>query len=160
MVEREDGKKEALDLSRLADRHIRPGWDRNIHAAQGASADRVMAHLETFHAKTVDIPAVYAEISRAKDAMALYIDSRARLTEVLGLREGAQFGAIDGMRRERRWWCLCGKGILCIVSIILHCSRNFTNHLQGPHCLEPLAVLLQEPSLERNHSVFGLRPSC
>lgn len=99
-IEREDGKQDTLDLSRLADRHIRPGWVRTIHSAQGATADRVMAHLESFRANTVDAPAVYVAISRAKDAVALYTDSRARLTEALGLRDGAQIGAIDGVRRE------------------------------------------------------------
>ena len=91
---------EALDLSRLADRYIRPGWVRTIHSAQGATADRVMAHLESFRANTDDAPAVYVAISRAKDAVALYTDSRARLTEALGLRDGAQVGAIDEVRPE------------------------------------------------------------
>ncbi|MCV0382818.1 MAG: relaxase domain-containing protein [Erythrobacter sp.] len=99
-IEREDGKHEALDLTRLTDRHIRPGWVRTIHSAQGATADRVMAHLESFRANTVDAPAVYVAISRARDAVALYTDSRASLTEALGLRDGAQIGAIDGVRRE------------------------------------------------------------
>ncbi|WP_162814916.1 ATP-binding domain-containing protein [Erythrobacter aureus] len=99
-VEREDGKQDTLGLSRLADRHIRPGWVRTIHSAQGATADRVMAHLESFRANTVDAPAVYVAISRAKDAVALYTDSRAKLTEALGLRDGAQVGAIDEVRRE------------------------------------------------------------
>ena len=52
-----------------------------------------MAHLESFRANTVDAPAVYVAISRAKDAVALYTDSRARLGEALG--DGAQIGAID-----------------------------------------------------------------
>lgn len=71
-VEHEDGKQDTLDLSRLADRHTRPGWVRTIHSAQGATADRVIAHLESFRANTVDAPAVYVAISRAKDAVALY----------------------------------------------------------------------------------------
>ncbi|AXK42386.1 hypothetical protein [Erythrobacter aureus] len=58
-----------------------------------------MAHLESFRANTVDAPAVYVAISRAKDAVALYTDSRARLTEALGLRNGARVGAIDEVRR-------------------------------------------------------------
>ena len=87
-VEREDGKQDTLDLSRLADRHIRPGWVRTIHSAQGATADRVMAHLESFRAKTIDAPAVYVAISRARDAVALYTDNRCKLTEALGLRDG------------------------------------------------------------------------
>ena len=97
-VERKDGKQEALDLTRLADRHIRPGWVRTIHSTQGATADRVMAHLESFRANTVDAPAVYVAISRAKDTVALYTDNRAQLAEALGLRDGAQIGAIDEVR--------------------------------------------------------------
>ena len=59
-----------------------------------------MAHLESFRANTVDAPAVYVAISRARDAVALYTDSRSKLTEALGLRDGAQMGAIDEARRE------------------------------------------------------------
>ena len=100
VVERKDGKHEALDLSRLADRHIRPEWVRIIHSARGATADRLMAHLESFRANTVDAPAVYVAISRARDVVALYTDSRAKLTEALGLSDGGQVGAIDGVRWE------------------------------------------------------------
>ena len=59
-----------------------------------------MAHRESFRAHTVDTPAVYVAISRAKDAAALYTDSRPKLTEALGLRDGAQVGGGDGVRRE------------------------------------------------------------
>lgn len=99
-AERGHGKQEALDLSRLADRHIRPGWVRTIHSAQGATADRVMAHLESFRANTVDAPAVYVAISRAKNAVALYSDSRARLTEALGLRDDAEIRVIDESKQR------------------------------------------------------------
>jgi len=51
-----------------------------------------MAHLESFRANTVDAPAVYVAISRAKDAVALYTDSHVRLTEALGLRKGGKLG--------------------------------------------------------------------
>ena len=99
-VERKDGKHEALDISRLADRHIRPGWVRTIHSVHGTTADRVMAHLEGFHANTADAPAVYVAISRAKDTVSLYTDNRAKLTEALGLRDGTQIAPIDEVRRE------------------------------------------------------------
>ena len=101
MVKREAGKQDTLDLSRLVDRHLRPSWVRTIYSAQGATADRVMAHQKSFRANTVDAPAVFVAISRAKDAVALYTDSRAKLTKALRLRDGGQVGAIDGvMGRE------------------------------------------------------------
>jgi len=99
-IDREDGKHEALDLSRRADRHIRPGWVRTIQSARGATTNRVMAHLESFRANTVDAPAVYVAISRAKDAVALYIDSRAELNDAFGLRDGTQVVAVDEVKKK------------------------------------------------------------
>ena len=95
LVEKDDGERQMLDLRHLADRHIRPGWVRTIHSSQGATCDRVMAHLESFRANTVDTRAAYVAISRARHSAAIYTDSRASLTEALGLRDGAQVGAID-----------------------------------------------------------------
>jgi hypothetical protein len=97
VVEREDGRRDMLDLAHLADRHVRPGWVRTIHSSQGATCDRVMAHLESFRANTVDAASVYVAISRSRTSAAIYTDSRASLTEVLGLRDGAQVGAVDGV---------------------------------------------------------------
>lgn len=55
----------------------------------------MLAHLEAFRANTVDARSVYVAISRARHGAAVYTDSRANLTEALGLRNGAQVGAID-----------------------------------------------------------------
>lgn len=54
-----------------------------------------MAHLESFRANTVDARSVYVAISRARHGAAVYTDSRANLTEALGICDGAQVGAID-----------------------------------------------------------------
>ncbi|WP_022685475.1 hypothetical protein [Sphingomonas phyllosphaerae] len=54
-----------------------------------------MAHLESFRANTIDAASVYVAISRARTSAAVYTDSRASLTDALGLRDGAQVGAID-----------------------------------------------------------------
>jgi ATP-dependent exoDNAse (exonuclease V) alpha subunit len=51
--------------------------------------------MESFRANTVDARSAYVAISRARSSAALYTDSRARLTEALGLRDGARVGAID-----------------------------------------------------------------
>lgn len=63
--------------------------------SQGATCDHVMAHLESFRANTVDTRAAYVAISRARKGATIDTDSRAKLTEALGLRDGAQVGAID-----------------------------------------------------------------
>jgi hypothetical protein len=87
--------RQTLDMNRLADRHVRHGWVRTIHSSQGATCDHVIAHLESFRANTVDAASAYVAISRARKGPAIYTDSRARLTEALGLRDGAQVGAVD-----------------------------------------------------------------
>lgn len=98
VVEQDDGERQMLDL---ADRHIRPGWVRTIHSAQGATATHVIANLEAFRANTVDARSAYVAISRARASPAVYSDSRAKLTEALGIRDGAQIGTIDEtMTRE------------------------------------------------------------
>lgn len=70
--------------------------------SQGATCDHVMAHLESFRANTVDAAPAYVAISRARISAAAYTDSRARLTEALGLRDGAQAGAMDESRLGAR----------------------------------------------------------
>lgn len=51
--------------------------------------------VESFRANTVDAASAYVAISRARKGAAIYTDSRANLTEALGLRDGTQVGAID-----------------------------------------------------------------
>ena len=96
-VEKDDGSQQMLDMRHLADRHIRPGWVRTIHSAQGATAERVIAHLESFRTNTIDAASAYVAISRARTSAAVYTDSRPKLLDALGLRDGAQIGAIDGI---------------------------------------------------------------
>uniref|UniRef100_UPI0035CACCD5 hypothetical protein n=1 Tax=uncultured Sphingomonas sp. TaxID=158754 RepID=UPI0035CACCD5 len=40
-------------------------------------------------------PPAYVAIFRARDGATIYTDSRARLTDALGIRDGSQVGAID-----------------------------------------------------------------
>ena len=58
---------------------------------QGAAANCVIAHVESFHADT-DTRAAF---SRARTGATIYTESRASLTNALGTRDGAQVGAVD-----------------------------------------------------------------
>jgi conjugative relaxase-like TrwC/TraI family protein len=103
VIEKQSGEQQSLNLAHLADRHVRPGWVKTIHSSQGATADRVMAHLESFRANTVDARAAYVAISRARTEATLYTDSRERLLDAIDLRDGAQVGAIDEvLEKEQR----------------------------------------------------------
>ena len=70
------------------------GLSANYLCRLSATCDRVMAHMESFRTNTVDTRAAYVAISRARSHAALYTDSRTRLAGALGLRDGAQVGAI------------------------------------------------------------------
>jgi hypothetical protein len=59
-----------------------------------------MAHIESFRANTVDASAAYVAISRATTSATLYTDSRTRLLDMLGLRDGAQVGAIHDFTKH------------------------------------------------------------
>ncbi|MBB4101056.1 hypothetical protein [Sphingomonas kyeonggiensis] len=49
----EGGERQMLDPRHLAARHIRPWW---VRTSQGATCDRVIAHLEAFRANTAMPP--------------------------------------------------------------------------------------------------------
>lgn len=89
-----DGTEQALDMRRLADRYVRPGWVQTVHAAQGATATRVLAHMESFR-RTVRVKSLYVALSRARDTAFLYTDDRDRLTAVIAQRSGNQAAALD-----------------------------------------------------------------
>ena len=88
-IDKQNGEQQRLDL---AYRHIRPGWVRTIHSTQGATADRLIVHLESFRGKRVDASAAYVAISRAKTEATLYPDSRSQLLDAIDLRNGPQIG--------------------------------------------------------------------
>lgn len=94
MVGMKGGKRQTLDMANVADRHIRPAWVSTIHAAQGATCDRVMAHLESFR-RNVDANLAYVAVSRAKKHAAIYTDDRERLASAIEGRDGAKVGAIN-----------------------------------------------------------------
>ncbi|MEG3088525.1 helicase C-terminal domain-containing protein [Sphingomonas sp. PB4P5] len=94
VVRNKTGKRQTLDMARVADRHIRPGWVLTIHAAQGATSDRVMVHLESLRSN-VDARIAYVAISRAKTHATIYTDDRLAFLDAIEGRDGAKVGAID-----------------------------------------------------------------
>jgi hypothetical protein len=95
IVEREGGRREMRDLRYFADRHARPGWMRAIHPRKGRRGIGC-SPIWRRSAGIVDARWMYVAISRARHGAALYTDNRIDLTEALGIRDGAQIGAIDG----------------------------------------------------------------
>jgi ATP-dependent exoDNAse (exonuclease V) alpha subunit len=71
---------------------IRLGWIQTTHPAYGAAADRVIMHLESFRANTVDAASAYVAISRARDHAAIYTD---KVTQAIGVRDAMRVAALD-----------------------------------------------------------------
>ncbi|UAJ10048.1 MobF family relaxase [Polymorphobacter megasporae] len=94
MVAMPNGTEQALDLRRIGDRHVRQGWVQTVHSAQGATANTVLAHLESFR-QGIDARLLYVAVSRARDQARLYTDNRIRLTIATDLRNGFQTAALD-----------------------------------------------------------------
>jgi ATP-dependent exoDNAse (exonuclease V) alpha subunit len=89
------GREHTMHATRAADRHFRHGWVSTIHAAQGATADRVMAHLEAFRANAVNAASIYVSISRARKAAVIYTDNREHLGAVISGRQAMAATALD-----------------------------------------------------------------
>lgn len=89
------GHEFTVNADTARERHVRHGWVSTVYAAQGATFKRVMAHLESFRANTVDAKSLYVALSRAKEKAWLYVDSRLKLTEALAQRTGEKQEALQ-----------------------------------------------------------------
>lgn len=89
-----NGNESTLRIDRTSDRHVRHGWVGTIHGSQGATAERAMAHLESFRANTVDARSTYVAISRAKQGATVYTDSKDGLAAAIEGRPGEQMAAL------------------------------------------------------------------
>lgn len=107
LVEKECGERQMLDFHRLADSHIRHGWVRTIHSAQGATCDRVMAHLESFRAKTVDAASAYVASPQGLCARHRFGGHDENMN-VMRPRGDADIG-VAACRPMTCWWLLIAK---------------------------------------------------
>ena len=63
--------------------HCNYGYASTVHAAQGLTADRVIAVLGTDAGKLTDQKTFYVEISRARDEAIILTDDRLELADTL-----------------------------------------------------------------------------
>ena len=77
------GRKVTAAVQRL--RHIDYGYASTSHSSQGATVDRVIVHVDTDRSpELVNRKQFYVSISRARHAVSLYTDDRARLDLAVG----------------------------------------------------------------------------
>jgi ATP-dependent exoDNAse (exonuclease V) alpha subunit len=91
----ENGQVQRLDTANLRDVHVRHAWVHTAHAAQGRTADTVLAHAESGSASLVDQKFVYVAVSRARMEAVIVTDDRSKLVAVLHERAGEKQTALD-----------------------------------------------------------------
>ena len=84
-----------LSTNNLGDAHLRHAFVQTAHAAQGRTADRVMAHAESGRANLIDRASMYVAVSRAKSEAVIYPDDRNALIGVVAQRSQSRQTAME-----------------------------------------------------------------
>jgi ATP-dependent exoDNAse (exonuclease V) alpha subunit len=96
-----DGRREVSAAAQRL-RHIDYGYASTSHSSQGATVDRVIVHIDTMRsAELVNRKQFYVSISRARNAISLYTDDRARLDLAVG-RNREKSLALEHVRTDLR----------------------------------------------------------
>jgi len=91
----ESGKEVSLSMGDDNHRHWDHSYAQTAHNAQGATADRVMYHAESWRVNLTNQQSFYVGISRAKEAALVYTDNAGQLIEGLQARAGQSDTALE-----------------------------------------------------------------
>ncbi len=78
-------------------RHLDHAYSATVHGAQGTTADRVIAVLDSGLGALADQATFYVEVSRARDETVILTDNRERLAETLEERTGLRMTALEAV---------------------------------------------------------------
>ena len=92
-----DGRNISLGTDDPQLRHLDHAWSSTVHGAQGATADRVIAVLDSSHGALTDQSTFYVEISRARHGAEILTDNREQLIEVLTADTGERPTAAEAV---------------------------------------------------------------
>lgn len=81
LVEGQDKKQTNLDLTNK--RHWDYGYCSTVHAAQGQTCDRVIAHFDTGHVKLLSLESAYVAFSRARNEVKIFTDDIEKLPKLI-----------------------------------------------------------------------------
>lgn len=88
-----NGKTGEFDMSKLGNSHWDHGYAMTVHAAQGKTAQNVFVHAETNRKALLNTEQFYVQLSRARDGVYLYTDSREGLIKAVEQRSGQKQAA-------------------------------------------------------------------
>ena len=92
-----DGRNISLKTDDPQLRHIDHAWSSTVHGAQGTTADRVIAVLDSSHGALTDQSTFYVEISRARHGAEILTDNREQLIAVLTADTGERPTAAEAV---------------------------------------------------------------
>ncbi|ELN6884917.1 relaxase domain-containing protein [Vibrio alginolyticus] len=88
-----NGKLSEFDMSTMANSHWDYGYAMTVHAAQGKTAQNVFVHAEANRDALLNTEQFYVQISRAKDRVYLYTNSKEGLIRAVEQRSGQKQAA-------------------------------------------------------------------
>ncbi|MXX90316.1 MAG: relaxase domain-containing protein [Boseongicola sp. SB0677_bin_26] len=92
-----DGRGLKLSRDDPQVRHIDHAYSATVHGAQGTTADRVIAVLDSGHGALADQATFYVEVTRARDEAVILTDNREQLAETLEERTGLRMTALEAV---------------------------------------------------------------
>lgn len=100
VIENQDGKQTQHDFSHS--RHWDYSYCSTVHAAQGQTCDRVIAHFDTAHVKLLSQESLYVAMSRARHEAKIFTDDFEKLPQRIKVSR-AQENVLDAVfNRELR----------------------------------------------------------
>ena len=96
----DDGRELSLGHDDPQLRHLDHAWSATVHAAQGSTADGVIAVLDSGMGALTDRSTFYVEISRARDSAVVLTDNCEQLVEVLEAHTGERATALEAAGAE------------------------------------------------------------
>ena len=94
-VKLENGTVQKLNLRNRDDQHWNHAYAITSHAAQGRTASRVIANMESWRVNLMNKRSVYVILSRAQNSVTVYTDKRGKLMSDVQERSGGKQAALD-----------------------------------------------------------------
>ncbi|MCD8561438.1 MAG: relaxase domain-containing protein [Shewanella xiamenensis] len=137
-----NGKTGEFDMFKLANSHWDHGYAMTVHSAQGKTAQNVFVHAETNREALLNTEQFYVQISRAKDRVYLYTDSKEGFVRAVEQRSGQKQTA-----KESRYQSL---------EPLDHLIDKLWQHPESGRSLEQLADRVQEREKSRGDRQHSL----
>lgn len=84
-----------IDVSKEQNRHLDYGYSTTAHKAQGKTVDRVLIHAESHRQNLMNQKSLYVSLSRVKQWIRIYTDSRAELIQKVQDRKAEKVNAME-----------------------------------------------------------------